>query len=1302
LAEYSQQAADSEWRQLLRLGEALGDQPTPEAQCNLIAASVGQLLSAQARVWLASPVYPLPGMPEIELLPFARATPLAHQAFNERRIQGASDQQPVPANGEERAPLSVALPMMTKDILLGVVQVGRFEGPAVSEAEIGQLEGMVAHAAVAMEISRQETLKNWSQEQLNLVRSVSAKIASLTNLDELYDQVTRLIQESFAYYYVAIFTVSEREKVFKFRGSASQNQTAPLKPGFSVAPGEGIVGSVGESGVEIVAPNVHQDARYRHVDSLPETLSEAALPLKIENRILGVLDVQSNRSNAFHESDMLVLRALADNIALALESTRLYANLERRARQMSAVFEVGHALTSILDLDILLNQVVQLIHDRFHYPFVHVYTVHLGRRMITYQAGTGERSAAMKQYQPTIPLDAPQGLIPWVAYNRQTFLANDVSKEPLYLASELPPTDTRSEIAIPLIAGDEVMGVLDIQSREVNAFDDNDRSLFEALAAPIAVAMRNATLYRSEQWRRKVAESFRDVAHLISANLPLNQLLEVILEKLENILPCDASTIWLVNDELEQNANRSRERLRLAAVRNIEPEKIFEALQDKSALGLLERSLTSDQPLIRALTDAYGPLGKALNFGSNYSSIAAPMQTGRGPLGVIAMVHQQGGRYGGEASAITATFASYAAVAIQNSRLYNEIQEQALISTMLLQVAEASQSIINVNDLLATMIRMTRLLVGVKKSAFLLWEDSLQRFELKAWNGFELEGEISHLFSNQLPAIARLIQERTALYVDDPDHDLNLPELSLAPEPGTVVMLPLLVRGEVIGTFLVSVQMAWSPGVETGFDPKALSILQGIAHQTSMTIDNLRLLEARQEEAYVNAALLQVAQAVVGSSDLNDTLDTIVNLLPILVGINTSVIYLWDSANQLFRPTQAYAESRREEDAILGLSFSPAEHKLLDIVRQRGEMHMCQIPDSALSFSDWGQLPCQSHDERMDQANLPHGDWALGFPLSIQGQVLGVLLVRETNVSPSFWERRLEITLGIAQHISMAIQNDLVRQEIVQTGQIEREVQLARQIQESFLPDTLPKFNRWELDMRWETAREVGGDFYDVFTLEENQIGVVIADVSDKGLAAALYMTVARTLIRANASGRRSPAEVLKEVNKLLVNDSPDAMFITAVYIILSLESGEFIYSNAGHNRPLLFRSRGGALEQLPKGGTALGILDDLELEDHSLLIRPGDSLVLYTDGVTDAMSPDGEFFGEERLAELIQQHGRDSIHKMLENLDDALIDFRRGLTQFDDITLVAIRREPTRARRTRGKPKADGRQEDQEEEASS
>ena len=155
--------------------------------------------------------------------------------------------------------------------------------------------------------------------------------------------------------------------------------------------GEGVIGYTVQTGEEYYVPDVHQDVHYRFIDSLPETQSEVAFPLKIDQRVLGILDIQSDQLDAFHELDRTVLRALADNIATAVEGARLYSDVQRRAEQISAVFEITHALTSILDLDTLLETVVETIQKRFGYPFVHLYSVHPGRRLIFYWAGSGPR-----------------------------------------------------------------------------------------------------------------------------------------------------------------------------------------------------------------------------------------------------------------------------------------------------------------------------------------------------------------------------------------------------------------------------------------------------------------------------------------------------------------------------------------------------------------------------------------------------------------------------------------------------------------------------------------------------------------------------------------------------------------------------------------------------------------------------------------------------------------------------------------------------------------------------------------------
>jgi GAF domain-containing protein len=218
-----------------------------------------------------------------------------------------------------------------------------------------------------------------------------------------------------------------------------------------------LIGQAAATGERIIVDDVKQDPRYRFIERLPETSSEVVLPLKMGERVLGVLDVQSDQPYAFHPNDLLVLSALADTIARAVEGARLYRNLQRRADQLTLVAEVSKSVSSSLELRTLMNNVAALIHERFGYLYVHLFTVHRIRRLIQYEAGSGTRSKDLVGY--TLSLDDPEGIIPSTAREGQTVLANDVKKDNRYRPSPLPPEDTNSELCVPLRYGDEVVGL---------------------------------------------------------------------------------------------------------------------------------------------------------------------------------------------------------------------------------------------------------------------------------------------------------------------------------------------------------------------------------------------------------------------------------------------------------------------------------------------------------------------------------------------------------------------------------------------------------------------------------------------------------------------------------------------------------------------------------------------------------------------------------------------------------------------------------------------------------------------------
>ncbi len=867
---------------------------------NKLQATVDNKLECKSKLWLCEPFYPLPGEPPVDTLPQPNVSPIVQAAFTEKKVSSIS------RNKTQTQPriIEIAIPVTTRDNTLGIFHIARDSSSPFTSDELNYVNGLIAFAAVSMQVNRQVTLKNWRYDQISLVRSVSSQIANELDLDELSKKVTSLIQCSFDYYHVGLYTLEEGTNALHFRAS-SLNCNPSDNPLIDVTYGEGLIGEVARTGNEIICKDVTTEPRYRFIDSLPLTTAEAVIPLTVENRILGVLDIQSDSPRAFHENDMLVIRSLADNIALAVEGARLYNNLVKRADQLAALADINYSLSQILDLDHLFQEIVTVIHDRFSIPFVHIFTVHPGRRKIIYEAGSGKRARNIKAKAFAFQLDATKGIIPHVARTGQPILANDVSLQPLYKPNRAAPNATKAEMTLPLKFGEEVLGILDLQSGQTNAFTEDDLALFEGMASGIALSIRNANIFQTERWRRSVADSFKDVASLLSKNLALDDLLEKILIELEKNLPCDASAIWLLSDAPEDGAPVRN--LKLASVRGTSRASITNSFEESQTVrSFLEYALEGNEPVIRKPSDPYGPLGIACNFKSTYSSIAVPLFSSNEVIGVLTLAHQTEGRYGSETSMIATTFASYAAVAIENAHLYTSAQEDAWSSTVLLQVAESMHAISTTDELLSTIVRLTPLLVGINQCALYLQNPNTHAFDMKKWYGFTpSEVELS-LKDGDSVGLIRVQATMAPVYIENIQHELGISSFSIQDATGTLVLVPLISHDELLGLFLVSHSSTGEFGVSNKFTSQTLAILSGIAQQTSVALENIRLVENRQEEAYITAVLLQVAQAVVSQNNLQDILETVVHLLSILVGLDASLIYLWDVEYRLVHDKQCH------------------------------------------------------------------------------------------------------------------------------------------------------------------------------------------------------------------------------------------------------------------------------------------------------------------------------------------------------------------------------------------------------------
>ena len=244
-----------------------------------------------------------------------------------------------------------------------------------------------------------------------------------------------------------------------------------------------------------------------------------------------------------------------------------------------------------------------------------------------------------------------------------------------------------------------------------------------------------------------------------------------------------------------------------------------------------------------------------------------------------------------------------------------------------------------------------------------------------------------------------------------------------------------------------------------------------------------------------------------------------------------------------------------------------------------------------------------------------------------------------------------------------------------QLEEIQYDLNVAREIQHSILPKSFPAFPEsapFDIYATMNAAKAVGGDFYDFFMVDEHHLGFTIADVSDKGVPAAIFMAISRTVIRATALRQHSPATCLSESNNLLCNESVNGMFVTVFYAVLNIHTGDVVYSNGGHNRPVWIR-KGETAEMLPvTGNMALGVMSGLPYNERTIHLEPGDSLFLYTDGISEAMNPKGELFGDARLIETCSQASA-SAKAMIGRMEQRVSAFVDGATQYDDMTMLSL-----------------------------
>ena len=456
----------------------------------------------------------------------------------------------------------------------------------------------------------------------------------------------------------------------------------------------------------------------------------------------------------------------------------------------------------------------------------------------------------------------------------------------------------------------------------------------------------------------------------------------------------------------------------------------------------------------------------------------------------------------------------------------------------------------------------------------------------------------------------------------------------------SALVIPLLRRGEPFGA-IECLDKRGGDFTDADFDRLELA-----AESVSFALDYALLYQEIERRALEKEVLLDITRSLAAPFDLEEVIEAIMQSLRQVVDYDAAAVYLVDRATRSLEVVSESGYPEGSEEAF-GLQIGQG---IVGWVAKTGEAVI--VPDVR-------------SDPRYVTAR-PKTRSEVAAPMVVEGQLVGVFNL-ESDIGDAYHEGHLELLSAFASQAAVALQRARLGRDLVERRRLERELAIARDIQRSFLPSAAPVVPGFDIAGTSISHDQVGGDYYDFIPVSDTRLGLAIADVSGKGIPAALIMAGFRMSLLAEIRNEFAIRAVMRKASLLLHESTERDKFVTAFY-------GVLIFSNAGHNPPLLVH-RDGRSEKLIEGGVALGVLADARYEERPILVQNGDVLVMYTDGVSEAENAKGELFGEQRLEDLVRRHAHVPAAEILRLIVEAVTEWAGEKGANDDVTLIVVRK---------------------------
>lgn len=649
--------------------------------------------------------------------------------------------------------------------------------------------------------------------------------------------------------------------------------------------------------------------------------------------------------------------------------------------------------------------------------------------------------------------------------------------------------------------------------------------------------------------------------------------------------------------------------------------------------------------------------------GATGPTLQVPVRHGHRFLGVLTVGRRPGEQHFSPTDQeLFELFANQAAVAITNARLYRDAKRSGEEFAKLYDTSLDIASELELEPVLKAILQRATELLDARTANLRTYRPEKDR--LVPILPYRQYGPLSEIEIAPGEAVSgKVFSSGKPLAIDDYDSWEGRSDKYPTGLFARVMAVPLK-RGEKVTGVLAADRTADKPP----FSEQDVRLLSLFANQAALAIANAQLYDEAKRRGREFSHLFDTSLDITAKLDLKEVLESVIRRTSDLVEAQEGEVVVYDEDQGVIT-----------DFLSIGLStvgLTPEAHPTgeapsgLDgyVIRERKPI---RIED----YDHWpGRLP-----------ETPIGliGPMIGVPIIHQDRILGSLSLARAGGEPPFTEEDERRLLLFANQAAVAIQNarqveELRRlhEERLATERLNAQLETAKAVQTGLLPAHPPTLTGWDVATRWRPALQIGGDFYDFIDLGDGYWGIVVGDVADKGIPAAIFMSVALSMIRSHSGGTREPQEVMRQVNERMVSGSNSGIFVTAVYAIVRAGGSTISVCSAGHN-PVLIRRAGGDVEVVSVAGTVLGVEADSNLQHAQVELAPGDVAVLYTDGVTEAMDPDGVPFGQERLEKLLASALPDSAEGICQALVQAVTTHAGGAEQSDDITHIVLRARP-------------------------